>query len=129
MNKQAILLQISLILLFLLPVCIYAGTSVVQTTDAQFNAGDLYQMQVNGSGEPASLQLKFQWETYLNSTPTEREGCGMAYNPDQNKVLIFGGNQGGTYFNDTREYNVASAFWQTPLIRGLRQGLIMGSLI
>ncbi len=44
-------------------------------------------------------------DTITGACPDPTEGAGMAYDPEGGSVLLFGGFDGGTYYNDTWRYS------------------------
>jgi len=61
--------------------------------------GDTY---INETWE---LILETWVQNVTASSPPEREGHSLAYDPERKRVILFGGRQFDTYYNDTWEYD------------------------
>ncbi len=51
------------------------------------------------------------WITTATTGPTARYGHAMSYDSERRRVVLFGGNSGLLYLNDTWEYDGATGVW------------------
>jgi len=114
-SAAIVLLFLALSVLVVLPPRVSAA-SKTWTTDEDFNeAGALFQgTGVVGTGVPARIDIvkeNMNWEDQAPSDPpSAREGPGLAYSPDDNVAVLFGG-YGGNDLSDTWEYDYPANAW------------------
>jgi len=81
------------------------------TTDSDFLAGTLSDLQIHSTGTPAALELMNQWQyCTVTSSPSARVRHAIASDGNGN-VILFGGDSGAGTLNDTWKFNPSNGTW------------------
>jgi hypothetical protein len=92
-----------------------AGAVWRQESDTDFSGGTLFNVEIIGTGAPATIELTenlLDWATMVPPSPPDpRRGHAMAYDSKGGVTVLFGGYNGTVYFDDTWEYDHASDTW------------------
>ncbi len=87
------------------------------TSDADFAGGTYWDTRLVGAGSSASIELAtnpvYDWiAMHPAAAPSPRRGAVMAYDEEDNVVLLFGGRVAhGKYVNDLWSYSVPTNTW------------------
>ncbi len=109
-------------MVFVLLAVLFTGISLdasaetwTQTTDTDFETGELENVEIVGTGESAFLQLKTQTELGVwhqqHITPPARYKHTMAYDSVNNKIVLFGGWDPSGRDDETWVYDLACDTW------------------
>ena len=96
---------------------VFANSST-QNSYNQFNSGKQDQVQVVDAATD-SIQLSFQWSSDLTPalSPSPRRWHSACLNPASNSsMIVFGGYNSGSEFNDVWEYNSSNNLWNQHII-------------
>jgi len=118
-KKKKVLVVLVILCLLGMPVLLVIpeaeGGTWEQTSSTDFNSGTFENVEVVGTGDDAVLQLEKKDELGAwhekGLKPSKREPSDMAYDSKNNRIVLFGGRDGDTYFSDTWVYDVASDIW------------------
>lgn len=102
----------------IIPYSLTAGM-VTQGTYSQLNSGEKDRIQIQGSDSAAYLQLQFSWSADMSPpSPDARRWSSMAYVPLVNSVILFGGDNVSSQFDDTWKFDAALSRWSQITVNG-----------
>lgn len=86
--------------------------------DGNFNRGDLWHLDLS------TFPYYWMQPTVVGSPPQPRANHTMVYDPNLNRILIFGGRGGAGYYNDVYAFDPSELSWSQVTVRTMNPPVI-----